>query len=342
MSNVWIWLWLGCAAEVAPPASAPARVEVVTAVDGVLDASFTYLGEVRALDAAWLSAGAAGAVDWVSVREGDPVVRGAGLLVVDDGVPSAELQAADAAVAEWAASRDLAAQSLERTLRVRDGVLSPFEREQAEADLAVAEAKLRGAKAQRARAAANLALYRVDAPFDGVVAERRVSPGDYVRAGDPVIRLVSNADVEVHVDVGRELVGRLPIGTKVLVNGREDLPAVVVGAVPALDSEARTARVRVGLQAPSPDLVPGLTVDVSFSIPAAPTGVVVPRDALVLTAGDPRVVKVVDGAAVASPVTVLARAGDRVMLSSGVVAGDVVVVRGNERLAPGAKVEVIP
>ena len=72
------------------------------------------------------------------------------------------------------------------------------------------------------------------------------------------------------------------------------------------------------------------------------TGVVAPRDAVVLSAIDRRVVKVVDGAAVPVTVDVVATAGDRVLLSGDVAAGDVLVVRGNERLAPGQALQVVP
>jgi membrane fusion protein (multidrug efflux system) len=58
-------------------------------------------------------------------------------------------------------------------------------------------ADLEGAKATRAAARLRLGYTRITAPFDGVVGEREVQPGDYVNIGSNLINVVPLPDVYV-------------------------------------------------------------------------------------------------------------------------------------------------
>ena len=69
-------------------------------------------------------------------------------------------------------------------------IAAAAEIEQATSERKRAEAERRRAKAAEAEARAQLGRHRVVAPFDGVVANRRVDPGDWVDPGVEVIELV--------------------------------------------------------------------------------------------------------------------------------------------------------
>lgn len=129
-----------------------------------------------------------------------------------------------------------------------------------------------------------------------------------------------------------------------ILSGSLAAQAVIAGVVPALDASTRTMRIRVELAAegaPPAWLVPGLPVDVELPVQLDGAGVLLPRDALILGAVGNRVVKVVDGAGVPIPVQLLGATADEVLVQGdGLVAGDAVMTRGNERYRPGTRVIV--
>ncbi|MEZ4318737.1 MAG: efflux RND transporter periplasmic adaptor subunit [Myxococcota bacterium] len=328
----------------APPDAAPpagpraASVEVAPAREGSLADTWSVLGELRALERAELAAGANGAVERVTAREGDSVSQGTLLVEVDPSLASAELAAARAEERRLTVELEQAKSTLGRVGRVQDGVLAANEVELARTRVAALEAQVAGATASAGLAAAQLARHRVRAPFDGVVSRRHVDPGDWVQPGTPVLDLVRADAVEVRVDAPLDLAKRVHVGDVVRLGtatGR------IAGVVPALDPVSRTGVIRIEPEGPLDGLVPGSPVSVGFDVQMS-GGVVVPRDAVVPGPTESRVFKVVDGAAVAISVVALATTADEVLVQSDQIApGDLLVVRGNERLRPDQAVQVL-
>src|SRR5690606_33968211 len=117
----------------------------------------------------------------------------------------------------------------------------------------------------------------------------------------------------------------------------------VAGVVPALDPVQRTALVRLTPQSDGASLMPGLPVDVSFTVRRADaSAVLVPRDALILGSMISQVAVVIDDKAKVITVTVLGTNGDSALVKGPeLTAGQRVVVRGNERLRPDQPVKVV-
>lgn len=348
----WLWLLAACDAETGaaggPGASAPpAPVEVVVAASGDLDEDWRTLGDVVALERAELAAGATGPVVAVRVREGDRVAAGAILVEVDLGLAEADLAAARALQAEGSESLAQAQRDLQRFEGVREGVLAQSELDGARSRVAALQARQDGLTASARRAAVLRERHLVRAPFPGLVTGRHIDVGDWVQPGQPAIDLVSAAAVEVRIAAPAELVDRLAIGDAVVLLGPSEHNATVAAVVPVLDAATRTALVRVSPQGDAPAwLVPGAAVEARFALRLADVGagaILVSRDALVLGPAGSRVVKVVDGLAQGVAVAVLATTGDQALVrAEGLAAGDVIVVRGNERLRDGQAVVATP
>jgi RND family efflux transporter MFP subunit len=327
------------------PAPPPPLVEVAPVRSGALRVQRTYLGQVRALARAELAAGAAGEVREVGVREGDRVEVGAALLVLDESLARAQLSAAQAASVATGSELAQARRDAERLERAGERVVPGVEIERAEARAQTLTSTRRNQAAQAARARAELSRHRVVAPFAGVVTRRLVDPGDWVTPGTPVLELVADGGVEVHVRVEPELLDDVAAGHPVVLRaGERSVDADVGAVVPALDPATRTAQLRVIPRETPSWLRAGGAVDVVVAVEhGGDDGVVAPRDALVVGAADTRVVKIVDGQAQPVLVEVLDRGIDEVRVrGEGLAAGDVVVVRGNERLRPDQPVRVQP
>jgi len=341
---MWItWIWAACSsAPVASKERPPALVAVEPVRKGSLADTWSYLGEVAALERAELAAGAAGSLVLVAKREGDRVERRELIAEVDPQLAMAEFEVARARAAQTEAERDQAKRTLDRVTRVEAGVIAPNEVESAQSEVRRLQAALEAAEADRAVAFAKLERHRVRAPFDGVVARRHVDPGDWVDPGTPVVDVVSTGAVEVRVDAPLQLARQIEPGQRVQLELDPAVSGLVAGVVPALDPVSRTAVVRVVPDGEAPGLVAGVSVPVAFSIEHS-GGLVVPRDAIVVGAVDERVFKVEEGAAQPVVVRTVAASADAVLVEAdGLAVDDAVVVRGNERLRPGQPVRVEP
>jgi multidrug resistance efflux pump len=177
----------------------------------------------------------------------------------------ARFAAAQAAVDGGSASRRAARA---RVLAAFSGVAS------ARAALETARASLELARVQRDEAT-------IRAPFDGIVAECNVREGEWAAPGTPVVSLEDTSEVWARIDVEETAMTRVRVGapSRVRVVAFPDRwldgHVIEVGAEGefAIDRDVRrgrpdvrTFRVRVLLDAPSPELRPGMTADVDFPI----------------------------------------------------------------------------
>ncbi|MEL6908136.1 MAG: efflux RND transporter periplasmic adaptor subunit, partial [Planctomycetota bacterium] len=190
----------------------------------------------------------------------------------------------------------------------------------------------------------------VRAPFDGVVVERLAEVGEWVSPGDPVVRVVSTATVEIWLDVPERLLAG--VGAS---DGRFEarvpssdlrVPLEDARVLPLVDRASRTFRV-VGRSAGA-GLAPGMSVEAEVPTGERAPWTLVPKDALkyrptgivvAVVKGSDEGAATVTGPAVDLPVEIAFELAGEVALRPGAVQpGDVVVVEGNERLFPGAPV----
>ena len=339
---------LGCEGEApaksGPNGPPPARVWVGEVRSGTIEAQWSFLGDVSALQHARLAAGASGEVRRVLVRVGDYVKRGDLLVEVDPSVAAARVRAAAASEQAGSAELERARRDAERLSVAGPDIAAAAEIEQATSERKRAVAERGRLEAAEAEARAQLGRHRVKAPFDGVVAARRVDPGDWVDPGVEVIELIDDRGVEVLASVPPEVAHFLSVGDKATLALRGATTAATIrGIVPALDAESRTIRLRLVPDEPTSWLLPGAAVDVLLTIKRSEEGaLVVPRDALVYGIANIHVVKSVEGKAEPVPVEILARGRDEVLIrAEGLAAGDTVVTRGNERVFPGQPLIVL-
>ncbi len=321
-----------------PPA---ARVEVESVRSGALLQVWTVVGDVTADARASLASGASGAIETITVDVGDRVRQGAVLARVDPRLPEARLAVAKAEVERAARSLDLAKVELKRIKDLKPGIVPPIQVDRARSEVDTAKADLASAEAARLEAQTQLDLHRVVAPFDGVVASRQADPGDWVEPGDPLLEFLSMENVDVIVELPEVLLSQVEVG---FVARTAAGPLEVVGIVPALDPVQRTARARLAPRDAevAAGLRPGSAVDVEFEVPIQAEGaVLVSADALLQSPSETRVVKVKDGTAEILVARVVARTDTEALVEAeGLVPEDRVVVRGNERLKPGAELQL--
>lgn len=189
-----------------------------------------------------------------------------------------------------------------------------------------------------------LADSALKAPFDGMISERLVSPGDYVAAGDPVVVLVRVNPLRLRLAIPEREAAGVRTGQEVRVSVAGD-PATYTGRVarisPAISEENRTLQIEAEVPNPDARLRPGSFTQAEIVTQSSEPAVVVPAAAIVRFAGIEKVMGVEAGKAVEKRVRTGRRAGDRIEIVDGVAAGDSVVLNpGN--LVGGQPVKVAP
>src|SRR6201999_1361740 len=90
--------------------------------------------------------------------------------------------------------------------------------EQAQQFVVSAPANVALARSQLAAAAKNLGNPRVTAPFDGVVSERPVAPGDVVQVGTALFTVIDPAILQLEASVPAEQLATLRLGSPIDFN----------------------------------------------------------------------------------------------------------------------------
>lgn len=133
-------------------------------------------------------------------------------------------------------------------------------------ELAEAQARLDSAAAAKERIALEIQNTTIDAPFDGIVQERSVEIGDYVRAGDAVVDVVDIDPLIIAGEINGKEVSELSVGsrgTAKLVDGTI-LEGTIRYLAPVADENTRTFRVELAVNNPQ-RVRAGLTAELQLS-----------------------------------------------------------------------------
>lgn len=217
---------------------------------------------------------------------------------------------------------------------------------EARSQLAEAQAREKSSEARLAETRYQLERSLILAPFSGVVIEVNTIPGAFIQAGSPVVRLLDTGAFEVTAGVPARYVTFLQPGQQMQASTEtgEQLTLDLRAILPLEDPATRTRTVRFA--APGlgdlTNVAVGQSLTVQVPVGAAREVLSVPKDALVQARGGWTVFVADDGKAQPRPITLGVPLGDRYEVLSGLQSGDLVVVRGNERLRPGQDIAPTP
>jgi RND family efflux transporter MFP subunit len=202
---------------------------------------------------------------------------------------------------------------------------------------------LMGARARVAMARKALDDTVVRAPFDGVVGERLVSVGDYVTRGTKIASVLRVSPLRLELTVPAQYVTAVAVGSAVSLEV-EALPGqTFLGQVrfvsPALRSETRALMVEAVVDNAAGRLRPGLFATARIEQAAKSPALLVPATAVQKTATANRVFVVTGDHAEERLITTGQAVGERIEATSGLTAGERVIVSGLERLKDGARVK---
>jgi len=361
-----------------PDDAVPVNVVAVQAVD--IPREVEAVGTLGAQDETVVSAEVEARVSRLEADMGDHVAAGAPLVVLDAeklryrveeqraalaqararlGADGGQLPAPEETpqVLSAAARRREAEQRLARARQLAERKLvSAEELERADTQLQTARAAHDAALAEARNLLAEIEARQatlkgagrelqdtvIRAPFAGVVAERLVSPGQFVRVQTPVMRVVRMHPLRLTAEIPERFAPAIRVGHGVTlrVDAYPDRP--VEGRITRMspDVNPRSRAFAIEGEVPNPDgsLKPGTFARVRIVTDRVDRTIAIPAAAVQTRYGRSVVFVVRDGKLAAAEVEVGDRLGPRVEIVKGVTAGSTIVADNVEGLSDGMSV----
>ena len=198
-----------------------------------------------------------------------------------------------------------------------------------------------------ARVTGNQAGYAtLRAPHDAVVMAIDAEVGQVVAAGQSVVRLAQTGEKEVLIGIPEQQLAALKGANEISVrlwSGGAPIKGTLRELSPVADPATRTFPARIGLVNPPATAALGMTATVSFAIPLPQPVITLPLQALLVESGATHAWRydAATGTVHRTRVSIGNVAGNEVVVTEGLNAGDVVVTAGAHQLKEGQKVKLL-
>ncbi|MBF0380567.1 MAG: efflux RND transporter periplasmic adaptor subunit [Magnetococcales bacterium] len=274
---------------------------------------------------------------------GDKVKKGDTLVILDslDSVRQREIQLT--VIAEAKARLVHATNNLGRDKKLRDTPATSRQR----LDDRVKEEAVRRAILQQARTKLKqiddtLARHKITAPFAGVITEKLIQQGEWLAEGQGVATLLDPDKLEIQAKIPTNIAASLKVGAVAKSffpkQGREE-PITLRTIIPRQNPVSRNQPSYWNID--HKNTIAGEEVALTIGLGANATTLLVLKDG-VIRKGNKNLVYVVDGETIRmTDVQLGPSINSYFQVKKGLKAGELVVVRGNERVRPGQKVRTI-
>lgn len=324
--------------------SVPLLASVVTqkVTRGEFFQSQSFNGTLSYNEQSRLAAESSGMIKKLYFDEGDFVKKGQLLLELDAEIISANIEATKASIEEARYALEKAKLDFKRyeVLLNKQSVSRQkydefyFQKLQLEQKLLSLESSLHAQEISKSKKS-------VRAPFDGVISERHVQVGEWLKEGTEIALLINpdKIDVTIHLpssyinSVGRDKVLKLSINSRTY-------KAKVIGALLSGDEKTRTFPLRLRLLESEESFFDGMQASLSLQQQRSESVLLISRDAIIKRHGKEIVFVVKEKKAQMLSVQIIGFQGKMAAVASDELKeGDDVVVKGNERLFPGQEIK---
>lgn len=325
--------------------AAPLSVATTPVRTQALPRSLTLTGTLIASSSSSVAADAMGRVTAVYVERGSRVSAGQPLARLDRRQAMLSEAAARAQAGQAHSQSALATLECARAERLfRDDVINRAEYDRTQTQCQSASFAATTARVQQRMAGKNLGDTLIRAPFAGVIADRFISPGEYVRADSRVVNLVQLDPLRLELSVPEHVLSAFGVGAEVRFQVAAWPGQTFVGQVRFVGAAVRRASRDLLVEAVVPNsderLRPGMfaIAEVKLGETVLP---VIPLSAIKSDerSGTDRVFVVVDGQVQERLVHKGPIAGPVIAIRSGVKPGEKVVLSPVPALRDGLRVQ---
>ncbi|HVG27825.1 MAG TPA: efflux RND transporter periplasmic adaptor subunit [Acidobacteriaceae bacterium] len=298
-----------------------------------------------------------GYVERVLVDRGSHVRRGQLLLQLSAPEMAADTSAASASVhaaeADLAAAEAQAAAAASTFAKLTEAAKTPGAvagnellqagkaQEAADALVASRRASVRSATDRLHATGAMQSYLRITAPFDGVITDRLVHPGNRVDATghQPLLKLQQTTRLRLVVPVPESFTGAIARGKAVSFHVPARPGKTYTGTIAripnALDPQSRAMMVELDVRNPDATLAPGMYPTVDWPVAAGAPALLVPSTAVVSTTERTFVISDTNGHAHWVNVRKGPAAGDQISVQGDLSPGQPIVKRATDEIREG-------
>jgi RND family efflux transporter MFP subunit len=325
----------------------PTDVAVLTLAPTPVPQTSEYVASIRSLRSITVQPDVEGVVRRVLVRAGDRVTQGQPILQIDANRQQATLTVVESQRIAREADVALAQQQLARARTLFEaGAVSRAELEQAESFAKTTQAQLDSVLLQVGEARVQLDYYQVTAPSAGIIGDLAIREGDRITPSTAITTIDESQGLEAYISVPLERSAALRAGLQVELLDSQGMVIAsnpITFVAPRADDATQSVLVKVALgrMPPSIRVMQYLRARVIWSNEPRLT---VPLVAVTRISGQ-YFVFVADKAeqgdvARQKPITVADLIGEDYVVTSGLAAGDRVIVSNVQKLGDGAPVKV--
>jgi membrane fusion protein, multidrug efflux system len=336
----------------------PASVTVVTLKSGSVNLQRELPGLVSARMVAEVRPQVSGIVKRVQFTEGSVVKAGQILYLLDDAVYRAAERSAAAARMRAQAALESAKNSADRGAELeKNKLISTQDNDNLQSAYHQAQAELAAAEAADDAARINVEYAHISAPITGRIGKTAVTQGALVVANQPdALARVQQLDT-VYVDVTQSSAEWLQLQQELSAGGQgngsrevritmEDgsaypLPGELQFSDVTVESGTGSFLLRVLVPNPKSLLLPGMYVRATINEGVLNNALLAPQRGITRDPKGNATAMVVgaDGKTALRNVTTARAVGDQWLVTSGLAAGDRVIVEGLQKIGPGMPVQ---
>jgi membrane fusion protein (multidrug efflux system) len=336
----------------------PPAVNVVVKPSGTTDAIYyeEYPAVVRALNETELRAQVNGYITAIHFTEGSKVKKGQKLYSIDQQQYEATYDQAQANLKVQEANLERAQKDVERYRELnKSDAIAKQQVDYAEATYAAAQRQVDAAKAAMRSVQTNVRYSTIEAPFDGTIGISNVRLGAAVSAGQTLLNTISSDDpiaADIAVDQ-REILHFTQLFARKAVKGDSTFRLAVgtdlypePGHISVIDRavDPLTGSIKMRLVFPNHDhlLRSGMSATLRVLASSAKS-IVIPYKAVTEQLGEFYVYVLADSNKVTQRKVVLGtQVGKDIVIKSGLVENEPVVVEGVQNLREGSVVNTAP
>lgn len=356
--------------EAAAPSSAPMApmmampVTAAKALRVQAEEWHSFSGRLEAVEEVQIVPRVNGPIESIHFKDGAIVAQGSLLFMIDPRPFDAAVKQAAAAVSSAAAVARFAKTEFDRAQKlIKQKAIADRDFETAKNTHETARSALHAAEARLATAELDLGYTRITAPISGRMGRAEVTVGNIVQggAGNPsptvLSTIVSDNPIYAAFDMDEQsyikfmgmTAGKepsaIPVKLKLMLETEKEFTGKIHSFDNKLDPASGTVRVRAIFDNPEGLLIPGLFAEVKVGEPLLKERIVI-SDRAVATDQDRKFVYVInkDNAAEYRPIKLGGVINGLREIKSGLEEDELIVVKGLQRVQPGAALqpEIVP
>jgi RND family efflux transporter MFP subunit len=304
-------------------------VQAITLKPESIENDISYTGTFEPYKETKISADIQGKINSVLVDAGSAVRKGQALVQLDNSLLKLQLQTIEIQI-----------EGLEADVK-RYTVLAQADAIQG-VQLEKTELALKSAKVQKATLTEQINKTTITAPFSGIVTAKLTEEGAFAAPGIPLLQIIDISSLKFTVNVPEQELSRFETNQQYALSADVYPEMVLSGKVTLTGSKANMGNsfpVQFSVNNTADlKIKSGMFGKVQLKNDGEEKLIIIPASAIVGTNIQPQVYLVKNGKAILHDITTSARFQNKIQVSAGLSAGDVIVTNGFINLFDGANV----